>query len=96
MPLNQLMKILKSLEYEVHRKYKAELKGIFGSHAREEASGSSDIDLLVESDNGATLLDLSELGNFLEEKLERKVDLVCQSTLLEEIRPYIYNDLVLL
>ncbi len=96
MPLNQLMEILKNLKHEVHQKYKAELKGIFGSHAREEANESSDIDLLVEFDNGATLLDLSELGNFLEEKLQCKVDLVCQSTVREEIRPYIYNDLVLL
>ncbi|QTA86011.1 nucleotidyltransferase family protein [Desulfonema magnum] len=94
MLLNQLMEILKSLKHEVRRKYKAELRGVFGSHAREEAGEHSDIDILVEFEEGATLFDLSEMGDFLEEKLQHKVDLVCQSTVREEIRPYIYNDLV--
>ena len=84
------MEIVKNLKHEVRRKYKAELKGIFGSHARKEAGEDSDIDILVEFGDGATLIDMSEMGDFLEEKLQHKVDLVCQSTIREEIRPYIY------
>jgi len=94
MHLNQFIKILEKLRHEVRQKYKAELRGIFGSHARKEAREDSDIDILVEFGEGATLIHMSEMWDFLEEKLQHKVDLVCQSTIREEIRPYIYKDLV--
>ncbi len=91
-----IVEILKTLKNEVYQRYKADLKGIFGSYARGDAKIDSDIDILVEFQEGATLFDLCGMGDFLEEKLQHKVDVVCQSAIREEIRPYIYNDLVLL
>ncbi len=96
MVLKQLTETLKSMKHEIRQNYKAELKGIFGSHARGEAKEDSDIDILVEFQEGATLFDLSGVGIFLEEKLRHKVDVVSQSTIREEIRSYIYKDLMLL
>lgn len=93
---NRLIEILKSLKNEVRQKYKADLKGVFGSYARGDVKADSDIDILAEFQEDATFFDLCGMGNFLEEKLRHKVDVVCQSAVREEIRPYIYNDLVLL
>ncbi len=96
MDLKQLTEILKGLKSEILWKYKADLKGVFGSQARGEAGEESDIDVLAEFRDGATLLDLSGMRIFLEERLAHKVDVVCQNSVREEIRPYIYKDLVTL
>ena len=94
MLLEQHLKILKSLKGEVRQSYKADLKGVFGSYVRGEAREDSDIDILVEFQEGATLFDLAGMGNFLEEKLQCKVDIVSQRAIREELKPYIYNELI--
>ena len=91
-----LISNLKRLKDEARSKYKAELKGIFGSYARGEATADSDIDILVEFLAGATLLDLTGLGNYLEDKLKCKVDIVSQRALRKELQPYVYKDMVYL
>ncbi|MFH1612912.1 MAG: nucleotidyltransferase domain-containing protein [bacterium] len=53
MTQNQILEILKGLKYKVNRQYNAELKGIFGSYARDEAKEDSDIDILVNFHKGA-------------------------------------------
>ncbi|MDI6751796.1 MAG: nucleotidyltransferase family protein [bacterium] len=93
---NQISKILKSLKDEARKRYKVELKGFFGSYARGKVRKDSDIDILADFQKGATLLDLSGLGNFLEEKLQHKVDVVSQRAVREQIRSYIYRDMVYL
>jgi hypothetical protein len=90
-------KILKTLELvkdEVRWKYKAELKGIFGSYSKGEEKETSDVDVLVEFSKGATLFDLSGLGDFLEQKLQCKVDIVSQRAMRKEIEANVYEDLV--
>lgn len=96
MTYNQIISNLKGLKDETRRRYKAELKGFFGSYARGEATADSDIDILVEFLAGATLLDLTGLGNYLEDKLQCKVDIVSQRALRKELEPYIYKDIVYL
>jgi predicted nucleotidyltransferase len=68
---------------------------IFGSVARGEAGENSDIDLLVELEQGRSLLDQAGLMVELEELLGRKVDVVTEQGLywllrrriLKEARP---------
>lgn len=96
MTQNQILEILEGLKDEVHKRYKAELKGIFGSYARAESKEDSDIDVLVKFYKGATLLNLVGLGNFLEEKLQIKVDVVSQGAVREELKSYIYKDMIYL
>ena len=93
---DQILQTLQRLKHEVHTRYKAELKGIFGSYARGDAGEDSDIDILVEFRKGATLLDLTGLGNFLEGKLGCKVDVVSQRAVREELSLSIYRDMVYL
>ena len=94
MTYDQIIASLESLKDEARRRYKVELKGIFGSYARGEATADSDIDILVEFLTGATLLDLTGLGNYLEGKLQCKVDIVSQRALRKELEPNIYKDMV--
>jgi predicted nucleotidyltransferase len=92
----EILEILKSLKDEARQSYKAELKGVFGSYARGEENEDSDVDVLVDFLDNATLFELVGLGDFLEEKLNCKIDIVSQRAVREEIRPYIYRDLVYL
>ena len=92
----EILEKLRLLKDEARQRYKAELKGIFGSYAREEENENSDVDVLVEFLDNATLFELVGLGDFLEEKLNCKIDIVSQRAVREEISPYIYRDLVYL
>lgn len=49
---------------------------VFGSAARGEAGPGSDVDFLVELEDGRSLLDLVHLWQDLEELLGRRVDVV--------------------
>lgn len=92
--LPEILAALKGLKEEVSRKYKAELKGIFGSYTRGEEKPGSDLDVLVEFGEGANLLDLVGLSLFLEEKLHCSVDVVPQSALREELKSDILKETV--
>lgn len=62
------------------------MKGVFGSYVRGEQKEDSDLDVLVEFETDANLLGLTGLADFLEEKLNIKVDVVPESALREEPR----------
>ena len=79
---------------EIRRRYRAEIKGIFGSYARGDFHADSDLDLLVDFDEGADLFDLAGLQQFLEEKLGCKVDLVSRRSLREELRASVLNEMI--
>jgi len=69
---------------------------IFGSVARGEAHADSDIDFLVEMDNGRSLLDLIELSQDLETLLQRKVDVFTDTGLSPYLEQGIHAEAVLL
>jgi predicted nucleotidyltransferase len=94
MSKDEILETLGSLKAEARQRFKAEIKGIFGSYVREEQRKSSDLDVLVEFDKGANLLDLVGLGLFLEKKLNMKVDIVSESDLREEIKDIILREKV--
>jgi len=95
MDLNNLLKSRREEILSIAAKHGARNVRIFGSVARGEAGENSDIDLLVELDQGRSLLDLAGLVVDLEELLERKVDVVTEQGLywllrrriLKEARP---------
>ena len=65
---------------------------LFGSAARGEDRPDSDLDLLVEMESGRSLLDLVALGQDLEELLQRKVDVLTDTSVHPAIRPHILAD----
>jgi len=89
-----ILKTLKKFKQEVKKKYKVRELGLFGSYINEKQKESSDIDILVEFDEKADLFDLIRLSLFLEEKLNKKVDIVPKSALREEIKENILQKVI--
>ena len=94
--VEKVKKIIAEEKAEIRRQYKAEVKAIFGSYARGDFHAGSDLDLLVDVDADATLLDLVGLQHFLEDKLGCKVDVVTRRSLREEIRASVFNEAIYL
>jgi uncharacterized protein len=82
---DDLLKTFKALKPEITARYKVKEIGLFGSFARGEQSPASDVDILVDFEDGADLFDLVGLAQFLEERLQRKVDVVSRNALRAEI-----------
>jgi uncharacterized protein len=89
-----LLKRLRELKPHLKERYKAKQIQLFGSFIRGEQKGSSDIDILVDFEEGADLFDLIGLGIFLEEELQRKVDVVPQQALRIELQESILREAV--
>lgn len=70
--------------------------GLFGSHARNEQTPQSDIDLLVDYKQPKSLFTLGKILCDLEEMLGKKVDLVNRQTIKPMLKPYIDKDLITL
>lgn len=81
-----ILKVLDNLKDELKERYKVEKIGLFGSYVNGDQKISSDIDVLVKFNDGADLLDFVGLGQFLEEKLDLKVDVVPENALRSELR----------
>lgn len=62
--------------YAVVRRHRGRSVALFGSVARDEESSTSDIDFLVEFENGSSLFDLLHLSEELEALLGVSVDVV--------------------
>jgi uncharacterized protein len=90
----EIIKIIRQLNPLIKVKYKAKVRGVFGSYARGEAGKNSDLDVLVEFYAGANLLDLVGLSNFLEDELNIKVDVVPVDTLRQEIKDQVFKEAV--
>lgn len=67
---------------------------VFGSMARGDAGVESDVDLLVELEQGRTLLDLGALLMDLQELLHRKVDVLTEGALHPRIRDRVLREAV--
>jgi predicted nucleotidyltransferase len=95
MSKNEIIETLRSLDRDASENYRAKILGVFGSVARGEEGPDSDVDVLVEFLVGATLLDLSGLGLFLEEKIGLPVDIVPIDTIKLELKEQILSEAIL-
>lgn len=91
---DSIMTTLKELKPLIAIRYKAKEIGLFGSFARGEQNENSDIDLLVDFEDGADLFDLVGLSDYLEEALKQKVDVVPKRALREELRESVLREVV--
>jgi predicted nucleotidyltransferase len=67
--------------------------GLFGSFVREQQDVKSDIDLLVEFEQGKKTFDnFIQLSFFLEDLFKRRVELVTPESLSPYIGPHIMNE----
>lgn len=67
---------------------------LFGSFARDEASATSDLDLLVRFDGPVTSLAYFGVQFYIEDLLGRRVDLVTDKALRAEMRPYVEREAI--
>lgn len=94
--IEKIKKVVAEEKEEIRSQYKAEIKAVFGSYARGDFHADSDLDLLVDVDAGATLLDLVGLQQFLEDRLGCKVDVVTRRSLREELRAAVFSEVIYL
>jgi predicted nucleotidyltransferase len=94
MTKENVIQVLRSVTDESLLRYKAQIRGIFGSVARGDESENSDIDVLVDFTEKADLFDFVGLALFLEEKLQRKVDVVPSDTIKSEIRNAVMKEAI--
>jgi len=67
---------------------------LFGSFARDQATESSDIDILVGFEGPATSESYFGVQFYLEDLLDRSVDLVTTKALRPRFRPYVEREAV--
>jgi predicted nucleotidyltransferase len=67
---------------------------LFGSMARGEANTLSDVDLLVEMEEGRSLLDLVAFGQDVEDFLGCRVDVITDGGISPYLREQIYAEAV--
>ena len=90
----EILNMLKGLLPEIQERYHVRSLALFGSFARDESSVESDVDVLVDFKKGASLFDLTGLGCFLEDALQKKVDVVSRKALRKEISESVYHDAI--
>ncbi|MEO5356134.1 MAG: nucleotidyltransferase family protein [Nitrospirae bacterium YQR-1] len=88
------IEILKKHEQTINQKYGVRKIGIFGSFSRGDESEHSDIDILVDFNEGAKNFDnFMELKFFLEDLFCRKVDLVTVHALRPQLKESILSEI---
>jgi len=87
----ELGKIKKKI-IPVLKEYNVTKAGIFGSYARGDHKKNSDIDILIEINNKAGLIEIIRLKGLLQKATKKKVDLVEYETIRKELRDQILND----
>jgi len=92
--VNKIKKILEKQKPTLKRKFRVKEIGVFGSFVRNQGTKKSDIDILVEFEDGITLLSFIEMENYLTDLLGIKVDLVMKSALKPRIGKHILEEVV--
>lgn len=90
---NKILNVLHAHTEELGRFGVRSLR-LFGSVARDEASGASDVDLLVDFQETPTFSGFMDLRIFLEDLLGAKVDLVTERGLRDRVRPYVESEAI--
>lgn len=91
-----ILATLRDLKAEIRARFRVKELGVFGSVIRGEQRDGSDIDILVDFDEGASLFDLAGLALFLEERLQQKVDVVPKRALRAELREAVLREVATL
>jgi predicted nucleotidyltransferase len=89
--MNQIEQI-KKLAVPILQRYGVKRAGLFGSWARGDMTGSSDIDILVKTGENMSLFEFVHLKHELEDALERQIDLVEYQTIKPRLKPILLRE----
>jgi len=92
--LEEIKTILRENRDIIRVRYKAELIGLFGSYVRGDTHKDSDLDVLVEFYETASLLDHAALQNYLTDLVGIRVDVVPRKNIRKELKERILNETV--
>lgn len=92
--IDEIRKILEEQKPALKNKFKVKEIGVFGSFVRNQVTKNSDLDVLVEFEDGITLLSFIEMENYLTDLLGIKVDLVMKNALKPRIGEHILKEVV--
>ena len=90
--MNAKLKKIKPVLIKILKAHDVAKAGVFGSYARGKQKKNSDIDVLIKTKKGMSLLGFSHLKVELEEALKRRVDLVEYDTIKPLIRKRILSE----
>jgi uncharacterized protein len=96
MSIRQLLRSKRKQILEIAARHGARKVRVFGSVARGTARRGSDVDFLVEMDEGRSLLDHSALILELERLLKRPVDVASERGLRRPLRKEVLKDAIVL
>jgi uncharacterized protein len=88
-----ILRVIREKHPELTDRFTVRRIGVFGSFARESANPESDVDILVELGQ-PTFDHYMDLKFYLEELLNRPVDLVMADTVKPRLRPIIGKEVV--
>lgn len=91
--LEHVKVVIKKHKEYIKKKFFVEKIGVFGSYSKSKEGIESDIDILVEF-NGPIGWDFIELKDFLENILNKKVDLVSINALKSQLKDNILNEVI--
>jgi len=94
MSIRQLLRTKRKQILEIAARHGARKVRVFGSVARGTARRGSDVDFLVEMDEGRSLLDHSALILELERLLKRPVDVASERGLRPSLRKEVLKDAI--
>lgn len=89
-----VLKVISSHQNELQTKYAVKSLALFGSVVRNEATSSSDVDLLIEFDKPVGLFHFLTVKNCLQEWLGNKVDLVTYKALKSPLKEQILKEMI--
>jgi predicted nucleotidyltransferase len=92
MSLKNILKQRRSEIYKIADHYGVNNIRVFGSVGKEMEEPDSDVDFLVDLENGRTLLDLGGMAYDLQQLLGRKIDIVTEKGLHWYIKETILNE----
>lgn len=91
--LAYIKSILQQIKPELAQNYHVQTIGLFGSVVREDFQAGSDIDIVVEFDRPVGV-EFIHLANYIENRLQHKVDLVSKNGIKERYYKAIENEIV--
>ena len=83
---------IKHLAVPILQRYGIKRAGLFGSYARGDMTGASDIDILMDTGENMSLFEFVHLKYELEEALQRKIDLVEYQTIKPRLKPILLRE----
>ena len=91
---HQALDLLQRSRDELRERFGVTRLALFGSVARDTASESSDVDILVGFDGPATSKRYFGVQFFLEDLMGCSIDLVTDKALRPELQPYVEENLI--